>query len=157
MTHTRREAIAIGASGIATALAGCQALTSSDDSMMDLMLANYTPDQLSIAVRVIDPEKTEWSEAVEHRLPQSDDALFFDMPPASEGEDSDVTSKIFEDIAEPKRYTVEVRVRYDSVVQHDTVADKMEHFHYIPTSTESLFIGIYPIGQNDVAIEFILP
>ena len=151
MTHTRREAIAIGASGIATALAGCQALTSSDDPMMNLTVANYTPDQLSIAVRVIDPEKTEWPEAVEYRLPQSDDALFFDMPPASEGEDSDVTSKIFEDIAEPKRYTVEAWLHDDS-----TAAD-WKHFHYIPTSTESLFIGIYPIRQNDVAIEFILP
>ena len=151
MTPTRREAIAIGASGIATALAGCQALTSSDDSMMDLKVTNYTPDQQSIVVRIIDPEKTEWPEAVEYRLPQN--GSDFEMPPASEGEENNYTANRFEDIAEPKRYTVEVRVQYDSVVQHDTVADKMEHFHYIPASSASPFIAIYPIGQNDVAIE----
>jgi len=146
MTITRREAIAIGASGIATALAGCQALTSSDDSMMDLKVTNYTPDQQSIVVRIIDPEKTEWPEAVEYRLPQN--GSDFEMPPASEGEENNYTANRFEDIAEPKRYTVEAWLHDDS-----TAAD-WKHFHYIPSGNdgEQIWIGIYQDEQKDDSI-----
>lgn len=117
MECPRRKAIAVGVSGLATALAGCQALSSSDDSStLDLTVNNQTPDPQQVDVEVIDPEEDD-SEALVYELSKdSGDPAgeYVEIPADSE--------QTFEDVAEDKRYTIRATV--------DRAFDKWRHYHY---------------------------
>lgn len=148
MTFSRREAIAMGGSGLVTALAGCQALAS-DDPMVTLQINNATPDPQEIQVQIVDPEVDDHSEALVYR-PTDEYAL--EIPPASDGEEDEHTSRVFEDVAESKRYTVYARVI------DDDGPEQWRHFHYIPPgalSGHKIMIAIYQDEHTgDGVIEF---
>jgi hypothetical protein len=116
--YSRRKALAIGASGLATALAGCQALSSSDDTpMLDLIIDNSTPEPQGVEVEVIDPDEDD-SEALAYELSKDSGD--------SSGEDVEIpadSERTFEAVAEDDRYTIRATI--------DQAFDKWRHYHYM--------------------------
>lgn len=114
---SRRRALTIGVSGLATALGGCQALSFSDDTpMLDLIINNSTPEPQQVDVEVIDPDESD-SEALVYELSKdSGDSLeaYIEIPADSE--------RTFEAVAEDQRYTIRATV--------DEAFDKWRHYHY---------------------------
>lgn len=134
---TRREAMAIGGTGVTAALAGCETLTPSDDSSdeppLSLRIINYTHDLQDIKVEIIDPDVNEYPEAVVYRLPSDSPEVRVEIPPAPEGE-AFAKPRTFKDIAETRTYTVRSRILGDPT-------ERWRHFHYKPMSnTDDHFI-----------------
>jgi hypothetical protein len=115
--YSRRGALTVGMSGLAAALGGCQALSSSDDApMLDLTVNNQTPEPQNVDVEVIDPDEND-SEALVYELSKdSGDSLeeYIEIPADSE--------RTFEAVAEDERYTIRATV--------DRAFDKWRHYHY---------------------------
>lgn len=115
--YSRRKALTIGVSGLATALSGCQSLFSSDDTpMLDLIINNSTPESQGVEVEVIDPDEDD-SEALVYELSKdSGDSSerYIEIPADSE--------RTFEDVAEDKQYTIRAEV--------DQPAENWRHYHY---------------------------
>ena len=114
---SRRKTLTIGGSGLATALSGCQALSSSDGTpMLDLIINNSTPEPQGVEVEVIDPDEDD-SEALAYELSKdSGDSSgeYTEIPADSE--------RTFEDVAEDKRYTIRAEV--------DQPVENWRHYHY---------------------------
>lgn len=120
---SRRAALAIGASGVATAMSGCQGSSSSDETpMLELVVDNGTPEPQEVAVQIIDPEEDN-GEVLVYDL--SDDvgdrgAAYVELPADSE--------RRVEAVAEDQRYTIRARVEQDS--------DRWRHYHYTAGSVD---------------------
>lgn len=122
-TLSRREALTIGVSGLATGLGGCQALSSSDDSpMLDLTIDNQTPDPQNVDVEVIDPDEDDSAALVYELSKDSGDPAgeHIEIPPDSE--------QTFEAVAEDDQYTIRATV--------DRAFDKWRHYHYTTGSVD---------------------
>jgi hypothetical protein len=117
-SYSRRGALTLGVSGLATALGGCQALSSSDDSpMLDLIINNSTPEPQRVDVEVIDSDKDD-SEALVYELSKdSGDSLEEYIEISADSEQT------FEAVAEDERYTIRATV--------DGAFDNWRHYHYM--------------------------
>lgn len=115
--YSRRAVLTIGAGGLATALSGCQAFSSSDNTpMLDLIVNNNTPEPQEVEVEVIDPDKGN-SEALVYELSKdSGDSLGEDIEIPADSEQT------FEAVAEDDRYTIRAAV--------DQPDDNWRHYHY---------------------------
>jgi hypothetical protein len=115
--RSRRAALLIGTSGLATVFGGCQALSASDETpMLDLIINNSTPEPQGVEVEVIDPDADD-SEALVYELSKdSTDSLeeYIEIPADSE--------RTFEAVAEDDRYTVRAEV--------DQAVENWRHYHY---------------------------
>lgn len=114
---SRRRALTVGVTGLATALGGCQALSSSDETaMLDLIINNSTPEPQEVDVEVIDPDE-DGSETLVYELSKdSGDSVdeYVEIPADSE--------RTFEAVAEDDRYTIRATV--------DRAFDNWRHYHY---------------------------
>ncbi|WP_141212693.1 hypothetical protein [Halorubrum sp. Ea8] len=114
---SRRGALTIGVSGLATALAGCQTSFASDETpMLDLIINNSTPEPQNVDVEVINPDEND-SEALVYELSKDSGGSggeYIEIPANSE--------RTFEAVAEDERYTIRATV--------DRAFDKWRHYHY---------------------------
>jgi hypothetical protein len=123
-----RRAFLFGSSAVMTAFAGCQTLSSGEQSQLDLALANYTTQEQQLRITIL-PEGGNGSEE-----PVMDDREYTVPAPES---DSDAAGTVREsDIAPESRYLVRVQLRNGRFERF--------HTHYRPSvsSDEEIFIGI---------------
>ncbi|GAB3680760.1 hypothetical protein GCM10028857_03900 [Salinarchaeum chitinilyticum] len=138
MRFTRREAIAFGGSGLATALAGCQESSSGESSPLHLKIVNHTPDPQEIEVEVVDPSEDDASEALVYSTTDAARRVV-EIAAGTEGDEDSFTARTFEDIAELRSYTVYARLPQSG-------PDRWRHFHYVPPEDREyyqIFIRIY--------------
>jgi len=150
MKQTRREALLLGGSGLATALAGCQESSSSNDLSLNLTITNYTPTPQEIEVKLVDPSKDEASEAFVYSTTNAAQHVV-EIAPEQDGDEDSYTVRRFEDVATLDTYTVYATLP-------GTGPDRWRHFHYIPSEDRGhyeIFIRIYhDEGTNRPVIEF---
>jgi hypothetical protein len=104
-------------SGVATALGGCQALSSSGDTpMLDLIINNSTPEPQEVEVEVIDPDTADGEALVYELSKDSGDPAGADIEIRAD------TELTFEAVAEDDRYRIRAAV--------DQPTDTWRHYHY---------------------------
>lgn len=152
MPYTRREAIAMGACCLTTALTGCQLpFGSGDEGKIDLHVVNQTPEPHHIRVNLIRPDTNEFSKVY------SPSNGYIDVPGGNVDTEENERIVIKRDIADRRPYIV--RARLDDATD-PSLDDTWHHRHYFPDDTRNAVIVLYigpPGGGNDVFVEIDVP